>query len=93
MTKHLVLLLLVNLFLQQFGIAQNDSLKTFDGPAMQYSIQNGIIQTGEAKLRDLRDNIQKLTGMNVQVSIIKQGGAFDNGAQIPIQAAVPGGVH
>lgn len=60
---------------------------------MQKAIEDGRIFTGEAKLREVRDDIQVYTGMQTQISIIRTGGAFDNGSQIPIRAAVPAGVR
>jgi len=51
---------------------------------MQHAIQTGKIQAGEAGLSGLRKNLEKLLGMKVDISIIKEGGAFDNGAQIPV---------
>lgn len=52
---------------------------------MQHAIKTGKIQAGEAGLSGLRKNLEKLLGMKVDVSIIKKGGAFDNGAQIPVK--------
>jgi hypothetical protein len=36
-------------------------------------------------LRGLSKSIKKLLNMDVDVSIVKKGGAFDNGTQIPIK--------
>jgi hypothetical protein len=43
------------------------------------------IQSGEAKLSGLRKQLEKLLGKEVDISIIKEGGKFDNGAQIPLK--------
>ena len=52
---------------------------------MENAMKTGKIQAGEAGLSGLRKNLEKLLGMKVDVSIIKKGGAFDNGAQIPVK--------
>ncbi|MEB3801691.1 nucleotidyltransferase domain-containing protein [Flavobacterium columnare] len=51
---------------------------------MLHAIETGKIQAGEAKLSGLRKEMQEFLGMDVDISIIKTGGKFDNGAQIPI---------
>jgi len=51
---------------------------------MNYSINNGIIQSGEAKLRGLRIQLEKLLGMDVDISIILKEGPFDNGPMITL---------
>ena len=45
---------------------------------MLHAIETGKIQAGEAKLSGLRKELQEIFGMEVDISIIKQGGAFDN---------------
>lgn len=65
-----------------FKNARNDRADTRD-----VSIADGRIQTGEAKLRTLRQEIADILGFDkkdVQISIIKKGGKFDNGAQTPM---------
>lgn len=52
---------------------------------MQHAMNTGKIQSGEAGLRGLRQNLEKLLGIEVDISIIRQGGTFDNGPQIPIK--------
>jgi RHS repeat-associated protein len=52
---------------------------------MQHAMKTGKIQAGEAGLSGVRKNLEKLLGMKVDISIIKKGGAFDNGAQIPVK--------
>ena len=54
---------------------------------MQNAIKTGKIQSGEAGLRALRKDLEKLLGKEVDISVIKEGGAFDNGAQIPVKPA------
>ncbi len=43
---------------------------------MLHAIETGKIQTGEAKLSSLRKQLQDIFGMEVDASIIKQGGAI-----------------
>lgn len=52
---------------------------------MEHAIKTGEITTGDAGLRGVEKNLQELLDMKVDLSIIKKGGAFDNGAQIPIK--------
>jgi predicted nucleotidyltransferase len=52
---------------------------------MQHAIKVGKIQAGEADLSSLRKNLEKLLGIKVDISIIKNGGGFDNGSQIPVK--------
>lgn len=52
---------------------------------MNHAIATGKIQAGEAGLRNLRLSLQRMLGMDVDISIIKQGGAFDNGIMIPLE--------
>lgn len=52
---------------------------------MQHAIETGKIQAGEAKLSKIRKEIASDIGMDVDISIIKKGGAFDNPPYIPIK--------
>ena len=52
---------------------------------MLHAIETGKIQAGEAKLSGLRKELQEILGMEVDISIIKQGGAFDNPPFIPFE--------
>ena len=52
---------------------------------MLHAIETGKIQAGEAKLSGLRKELQEIFGMEVDISIIKQGGAFDNPPFIPFE--------
>lgn len=51
---------------------------------MRHAIETGKIQSGEAGLRSLRKELQEALGMEVDISIIKSGGPFDNGTQMPL---------
>lgn len=42
----------------------------------------------EAKLSGLRKELQEIFGMEVDISIIKQGGAFDNPPFIPFEQEI-----
>lgn len=64
---------------QRFGTPNPGSAKE---RTMQNAIKTGKIQAGEAGLRNLRKELEKVLGMEVDISIIKKGGSFDNGAQI-----------
>ena len=62
-----------------FKNSQNARARTKD-----VSVRDGRIQTGEAKLEKLRKEVANILGFDwrkVQISIIRQGGKFDNGAQ------------
>ncbi|OKP99462.1 nucleotidyltransferase domain-containing protein [Paenibacillus sp. P46E] len=69
------------LITQRFGIPNPGSAKE---RTMQHAIETGKIQSGEAGLRSLRQELQKALGMDVDISIVKSGGPFDNGTQIPL---------
>lgn len=45
----------------------------------------GKIQAGEAKLSGMRKEIQNMLDMDVDISIILNGGKFDNPPYIPIK--------
>ena len=65
-----------------FKNSQNARARTKD-----VSIRDGRIHSGEAGFDDLKTEISKLLGVTrdkVQISIIKKGGKFDNGAQTPL---------
>ena len=51
---------------------------------MLHAIETGKIQAGEAGLRGLRKELEQIFGMEVDISIMKEGGAFDNPPFIPI---------
>lgn len=52
---------------------------------MQHALETGKIQAGEAKLSGLRKQLQKDLGMDVDISIIKKDGQFDNPPFIPVE--------
>ena len=64
---------------QRFGTPNVGSAKE---RTMLNAIETGKIQSGEAGLRSLRKQLQEALGMDVDISIIKSGGPFDNGATI-----------
>jgi predicted nucleotidyltransferase len=45
---------------------------------MRHAITTGKIQCGEAGLRRLRRELEKMLGMEVDISVIKHGGPFDS---------------
>jgi RHS repeat-associated protein len=52
---------------------------------MLHAIETGKIQSGEAKLSRFREQLQQELGMDVDISIIKIGGPFDNPPFIPLK--------
>jgi predicted nucleotidyltransferase len=54
---------------------------------MQRARECGKIQAGEAGLRTLRRDLERILGIEVDFSIIMQGGAFDRGPYLPLPAA------
>ena len=76
-----------------FGsIMNNRRLTTLSNPnpgsslsrTRQFSLDNGIIQSGEARLSRLRQALENDLGIEVDLSILRRGGAFDNGPKIPL---------
>jgi hypothetical protein len=67
---------------QRFGSPNPGSAKE---KTMLHAIETGKIQAGEAGLRSLRQQLQQELGIDVDISIIKSGGAFDNGPYIPLK--------
>jgi hypothetical protein len=63
------------LIAQRFGRPNVGSAKE---RTMLHAINTGKIQAGEAGLHPLRRELEALLGMDVDVSIIRIGGAFDN---------------
>ena len=51
----------------------------------QHAMAMGKIQSGEAGLRGLRHRIEAYLGMDVDISVIRRGGPFDQGTRIPIR--------
>jgi hypothetical protein len=52
---------------------------------MLNAVKTGKIQAGEAGLRGLRQSVAKDIGMDVDISVVKVGGEFDNGPWIPLR--------
>jgi len=52
---------------------------------MLHAIKTGKIQAGEAKLSGLRKQLQDIFGIEVDISIIQEGGPFDNPPFIPFK--------
>ncbi|WP_392563592.1 nucleotidyltransferase domain-containing protein [Orbus wheelerorum] len=67
---------------QCFGKPNPSSAKE---KTMLHAIDTGKIQAGEAKLSHLRKEIQNILDMDVDISIILDGGKFDNPPYIPIK--------
>ena len=70
------------LIVKAFGSPKEGTAKW---KTMQNAIKTGKIQSGEAGLRPLRKNLEKLLGKNVDISVVKKGGEFDNGIIIPVK--------
>lgn len=51
---------------------------------MLHALETGKIQTGEAKLRELRNQIKTELNLNVDLSILEKDGPFDNGITISL---------
>ena len=51
---------------------------------MQHAIKTGKIQAGEAGLRGVRVKLEGKLGMEVDLSVIRKGGPFDNPPFIPL---------
>ncbi len=52
---------------------------------MNHAIKTGKIQRGEIKLSSLGDKLKSQFGFKVDISVIKQGGVFDQGPWIPLK--------
>ncbi|WP_345683373.1 LamG-like jellyroll fold domain-containing protein [Novipirellula caenicola] len=49
-----------------------------------HALQTGKIQSGEARLSRLRTALENGLGIDVDLSVIRRGGQFDNGVQSPL---------
>lgn len=49
------------------------------------AIETGKIQAGEARLSNLRRELERILGIEVDLSIIRAGGKFDRGPQTPLK--------
>jgi hypothetical protein len=52
---------------------------------MQHAIETGKIQSGEAGLRGVRKELEDQLNMPVDISVIREGGPFDQGPFVPLQ--------
>ncbi|USB32579.1 S8 family serine peptidase [Paenibacillus sp. YPG26] len=67
---------------QRFGTPNRGSAKE---KTMLHAIKTGKIQAGEAGLSSFRKQLQQELGIDVDISIIKSGGSFDNGPYIRLK--------
>jgi predicted nucleotidyltransferase len=73
---------------ERFGSPKPGSAKE---RTMQHARKSGKIQAGEAGLRTLRKDLENLLGIEVDISIIRQGGPFDHGPNLPLKETKEGG--
>jgi RHS repeat-associated protein len=71
---------------QRFGTPSPGSAKA---KTMQHAIETGKIQAGEAGLRPLRKELEKIVGLDVDVSIVRREGPFDQSPTIPVVRPEP----
>jgi hypothetical protein len=69
------------LIAKRFGTPNPGSAKE---STMLHAIETGKIQAGEAGLSGLRKQIQRIIGVDVDISVIQRGGHFDNGPTLPV---------
>jgi hypothetical protein len=69
---------------ERFGTPNPGSAKE---KTMQHARATGKIQAGEAGLRLLRKTLEADLNMEVDISVIREGGPFDQGPYIPLQEA------
>ena len=50
------------------------------------AIETGKIKAGEASLSPVRKQLERYLRMEIDLSVIKSGGVFDNGPQIPLSS-------
>jgi nucleotidyltransferase-like protein len=67
---------------EQFGTPNPGSARA---RTMQHARETGKIQAGEAGFRSLRKSLETALGMEVDLSVIRQGGPFDQGPYLPLQ--------
>jgi len=67
---------------ERFGTPNPGSAKE---RTMLNAIETGKIQAGEAGLRGLRQSVAGEIGMEVDISVVRIGGPFDQGPWIPLQ--------
>jgi hypothetical protein len=66
----------------RFGTPSPGSAKA---RTMQHAAATGKIQAGEAGLRSLRKALEADLGMEVDISVIREGGPFDQGPYLPLK--------
>jgi len=66
---------------EKFGAPNPGSAKF---RTMQHAYETGKIQCGEAGLRALRKELESDLGIAVDISIIEEGGPFDQGPYLPL---------
>jgi predicted nucleotidyltransferase len=52
---------------------------------LRHAIETGKIQAGEARLTSLRKSLEEMLGIKVDISVVRVGGPFDSGIQIPLK--------
>lgn len=70
-----------NLIKQRFQFPNPGSAKE---RTMLHAMETGKIQSGEAGLRSVRKYLEQQLGMDVDISVIRVGGAFDKGPYIQV---------
>lgn len=69
---------------ERFGEPARGSAKE---RTMLHARETGKIQAGEAGLRSLRRTLEDLLGMEVDLSLIREGGLFDQGPYLPLRSS------
>jgi hypothetical protein len=72
----------VELVRERFGTPPSGSAKA---RTMQHAHETGKIQGGEAGLRSLRKALETDLKMAVDISVLREGGPFDNGPFLPLR--------
>lgn len=67
---------------ERFGTPRPRSAKE---RTLHHARTTGKIQAGEAGLRSLRKALELDLGMSVDISLVRQGGPFDQGPYIPLR--------
>jgi hypothetical protein len=70
------------ILVERFGAPRPGSAKD---RTMQHARKTGKIQAGEAGLRPLRKALEADLGIEVDLSVIRQGGPFDQGPYLPLK--------
>jgi hypothetical protein len=67
---------------ERFGVPNPGSAKE---KTMKHAAATGKIQSGEAGLRSLRKILETDLGIEVDISVIREGGPFDQGPYLPLR--------